>query len=262
VLAVVLAAAVSVFYAGSLATPMQGPITSALQAQGIELQGEAGGSKKLASLIASGAGTPDVFICVDRSTLTPIAEKIASQTTFATTSIGLSWYGQSSYAQVFDSVLTGETPLLVALATPGVRIGRTDPLLDPKGDYTISALSDAIGANNEQIVLGKAENPTQIFPEEELVAALQRGDIDVAFVYRTEAIAQRMLFIPFPGATALNGHITFTLAIMKDAPHPDAARKFTDFILTGAGRSILQQAGLTYVPIGVVAAPTKTAGSR
>jgi hypothetical protein len=34
---------------------------------------------------------------------------------------------------------------------------------------------------------------------------------------------------------------------MKDAPHPDAADTFAAFILTGGGRTILEQAGLTYL---------------
>ena len=33
---------------------------------------------------------------------------------------------------------------------------------------------------------------------------------------------------------------------MKNAPHPDAAKAFADFILTGPGRAILEHAGLTY----------------
>ncbi|MGB6518149.1 MAG: hypothetical protein WBE79_06555 [Candidatus Cybelea sp.] len=31
-------------------------------------------------------------------------------------------------------------------------------------------------------------------------------------------------------------------------PHPDAARTFAAFVLTGEGRKILETAGLTYLP--------------
>jgi ABC-type Fe3+ transport system substrate-binding protein len=35
---------------------------------------------------------------------------------------------------------------------------------------------------------------------------------------------------------------------MKNAPHPDAASAFVNFIRTGDGKTILQRAGLEYRP--------------
>ena len=58
-------APVSVLYAGSLVTPMEGAIKSALLTQGIVFNGEPGGSKKLRNYIRDGLRTPDVFISVD-----------------------------------------------------------------------------------------------------------------------------------------------------------------------------------------------------
>ncbi|MFY9663723.1 MAG: substrate-binding domain-containing protein [Candidatus Cybelea sp.] len=55
-------------------------------------------------------------------------------------------------------------------------------------------------------------------------------------------------FIPLPGNAALTNRIAYTLAVMKAAPHPDAARAFAAFILTGEGRKILETAGLNYLP--------------
>jgi ABC-type Fe3+ transport system substrate-binding protein len=34
--------------------------------------------------------------------------------------------------------------------------------------------------------------------------------------------------------------------VMAAAPHPAQAKAFADFILTGAGRTILEKAGITY----------------
>ena len=39
-------------YAGSLVTPMEGPIKSALADKGIDVQGQGAGSKQLANFIA------------------------------------------------------------------------------------------------------------------------------------------------------------------------------------------------------------------
>ena len=77
--------AVTVLYAGSLVTPMEGPIKTALQAHGIAFQGEGGGSKKLANLIAAGIRSPDVFISVDPGLVTNLGARVASATTFAGT---------------------------------------------------------------------------------------------------------------------------------------------------------------------------------
>jgi ABC-type molybdate transport system substrate-binding protein len=49
-----------------------------------------------------------------------------------------------------------------------------------------------------------------------------------------------------PGNAALTDRITYTLAIMKAAPHPQAAHAFADFVLSGPGRAILEKAGLIY----------------
>jgi molybdate/tungstate transport system substrate-binding protein len=245
---------VSVLYAGSLVTPMEGPVKAALASAGIEFLGQPGGSKALANMIDSGLKTPDVFISVDRSLVEKLGDKVASSTTFATTSLGLGWEPKSNYAYVLESVGHNETPLLVALAQPGLRIGRTDPAIDPKGSYTIAALTLLLGAGNEKRILGADDNPAQIYPEEELLARLETGEVDVGVFYTTEAVARNLEFAPFPGEASMSDKITYTLAIMKNAQHPAQAQAFADFILKGPGRAILEKAGLRYV--------TPAAGSR
>jgi molybdate/tungstate transport system substrate-binding protein len=239
---------VSVLYAGSLVTPMEGPIRSALSAEGIDFRGEPGGSKKLANLIVAGVRSPDVFISVDPKLVTGLGDKVASATTFAGTSLGVAWAPNSRYANLFDSVLARMTVLQRALGTPGLRIGRTDPRLDPKGAYTIEGMQMWLGAGRAHRILGDDENPAQIFPEEDLLARVDTGQVDVGFFYRTEAIARHYHFIPLPGKAALTDKITYTLAVMKAATHPQTAQTFAAFILTGPGRKILERAGLTYLP--------------
>jgi molybdate/tungstate transport system substrate-binding protein len=242
---------VSVLYAGSLVTPMEGPLKAALHERGIEFEGEPGGSKELANLIAAGIRSPDVFISVNPALVTKLGDRVASATTFAGTSLGIAWAPSSKYAALFDGVANGTTPLERALETPGLRIGRTDPQLDPKGVYTIEGMTTWLGHDGERRILGADENPSQIFPEQDLLARVDTGQADVGFFYRTEAIARSYRFVPLPGAGALTDRITYTLAVMKAAPHPQAARAFADFVLTGPGRAILEQAGLSYLPRAV-----------
>lgn len=241
---------VSVLYAGSLVTPMEGPVKNALRDAGIDFQGEPGGSKALANLIAAGVRSPDVFIYVDPRLLETFANRAESTVPFATTRLGIAWSPHSRYAALFDRVARGSLSLERALATPDLRIGRTDPQLDPKGRYTIEAMNAWLGAERERRLLGDDQNPSQIFPEQDLLARVDTGQADVAFFYRTEAVARGYPFVALPQAAAPGGGIVYTLAIMKAAKHPQEARAFAGFILTGPGRGILERAGLDYLPQG------------
>lgn len=238
---------VSVLYAGSLVTPMEGPIKDALHAQNLDFQGEPGGSKALANLIVAGVRHPDVFVSVDPALVLKLDGRVASATTFAATSLGVAWAPHSKYAALFDRVTAGKASLEHALATPGIRIGRTDPQLDPKGAYTVQAVTMWLGHAGEQRILGQDQNPSQIFPEQDLLARVDTGQADVGFFYRTEAVARGYPFIALPGNAALSDRITYTLAVMKTPPHGFAAQEFAAFILAGPGRPLLERAGLTYL---------------
>jgi len=240
---------VSVVYAGSLVTPMEGPIAQALSTRGITFEGEGKGSRELENLITAGLRTPDVFISVDPSIIDDLAKKgfVAWSTTFGSASLGLGYSTKSRYVQAFQTVANGNGSLLQALELPGVRIARTDPRLDPKGQYTIQAMHLLADPQTVQRILGDDENPSQIFPEETLLVRLETGDADLGFLYSTEARARNIPFIPLPGAASLSDKIRYSIAIMKNAPHPQTARAFVDFILHGQGRTILQNAGITYV---------------
>ena len=251
------ASPVLVLYAGSLVTTMEGPVKLSLASKGIDFQGQGAGSKMLANLIASGVKTPDVFISVDPSLVLGLGEKVTSASTFASTSLGVGWSNSSKEASLFANVAAGKETLLRALQTPGLVIGRTDPKLDPKGVYTVAAMTMLAGAAGEKTILGDDENNAQIFPEEDLLARIDTGQADVGFFYKTEAIARGLHFIALPGDAAMSNKITYTIAVMKGAPHPDQANAFAQFILTGEGKAILQKAGIEYLstPRVIVAAP-------
>jgi len=237
---------VSVLYAGSLVTSMEGPIKAALHSEGIDFQGEPGGSKKLANLIAGGLSNPDVFISVDPKLVTGLGSKVGTAVTFAGTSLGIGWSDRSKYAALFADVAAGKKTMVQALSTPGIRIGRTDPQLDPKGVYTVQGVKVLVGPNAEKRLLGADENAAQIFPEEDLLVRIETGEADVGFFYKTEAVARVLHFVALPGAAALTHKITYTLAVMRDAPHAAQAKAFSDFLLSGRGKIILEKAGLVY----------------
>ena len=238
--------AVTVLYAGSLVTPMEGRIKSALAAQGITFQGEGGGSKMLANLIASGAKNPDVFVSVDPSLIRGLGDKVAYAAAFASTSLGVGWTKDSADDAMFEAVAAGKRSLLDALSTQGLTIGRTDPRVDPKGAYTVEAVKLLGGPQLAERILGAPDNPAQIFPEEDLLARVETGQADVGFFYRTEAASRGLRFMALPGSASMSQRITYAIAIMRSAPNPAAAAAFRDFILSGAGKRILEDAGLDY----------------
>ena len=108
------------------------------------------------------------------------------------------WAPNSKYAAVFERAAKGDMPLEDALETPDLRIGRTDPKLDPKGAYTITGVKMWLGDEQEQHLLGPEENPAQIFPEENLLARVDTGQVDVGFFYRTEAMSANIRSSRFP----------------------------------------------------------------
>lgn len=242
---------VSVLYAGSLVTPMEGAVSSRLLAtENIEFEGEGRGSKALANFIIGGLRHPDIFISADSSLVDDLRKRglVESSDTFASASMVIGYSTRSAHRALFESVAAGKVPLLDALRTPGLRIVRTDPQLDPKGSRTIRAMRLLADDAVVHAILGDDDNPAQIVPEENLLVHLETGEADVGFLYSTEAQSRHIPAIALPGRASLSNEITYTLAIMKGAPHPDAAKRFADFILKGAGRAILENAGIHYRP--------------
>lgn len=248
ILAVALVAAspsqtVSVMYAGSLVTPMEGPVASALAQHGMTFEGEGRGSQEIANFILAGLRKPDVVIVVDPAILARLqhAGLVAQSWQLGRASLGIA----TSYCNRVKPLASNTNLCLQKLwNTPGLRIARTDPRLDPKGRYTIEAMRILLGNTGERKLLGDDENSAQTFPEESLLVRLETHQSDFGFVYSTEARARHLDFIPLPGRASMSEKIRYFVAIMKNAPHPSAARAFVDFLLHGQGRSILENAGL------------------
>lgn len=229
---------VVVEYAGSLVTAMEGPVAKAASTEGLHVVGEARGSTALAHLIAAHLRTPDIFISADRALVDDLAREgfIASAHTFGSARLVLGYSAASRYLELVREVQRGRMTVAELLRTPGLRVARTDPALDPKGARTIRALR----------LLGLPAGLGSVYPEEDLLVRLETGEADIAFLYSTEAIERNIPWIALPGKSSLSGEITYTLAVMKAAPHPEGARRFATFIFSGAGRPILERTGLEY----------------
>jgi molybdate/tungstate transport system substrate-binding protein len=251
---------VSVLYAGSLVNLMEHGVGPAFdKATGETFQGFAGGSNGLANQIKGRLRRGDVFISAnpkvnDDLTGPANGDWVSWYVTFAQSPLVIGYSPSSRFASELKT-----KPWYEVLQEPGIRIGRTDPKLDPKGALTVQLLDRA-----EQIyklpglaqkVFGPPDNPEQVRPEENLVGRLQSGQIDVGFFYSTETADLKIPSIALPADVALSARYTATL--LRDAAHPAGAIKFIDFLLGPQGQAAMREHGLGTIKPSVSGDPGK-----
>ncbi len=238
---------VNVLYAGSLVNLMEHDIGPAFdRATGDRFQGYAGGSNALASQITGRLRAADVFISanpkVNARLMGPSnGSRVSWYISFAQSPLVIGYAPASRFAADFE-----REPWYRVLMEPGIKIGRTDPKLDPKGALTLQLMQEAETfyriAGLSQRVLGAPDNPTQVLPEEALIGRLQSGLIDAGFFYSTETTDARIPKVALPASLAPKA--VYTVTILGDAPHPAAADRFVVFLLGSEGRRLLEAHGL------------------
>jgi molybdate/tungstate transport system substrate-binding protein len=227
-------ATVSVLYAASLTAIMQRDLAPAFQAAtGDRLVGLPGGSLALAHQIADGLQQADVFVSAAPSANAALGGRDPGwYVTFAAAPLVLGYNPGSPAAR--------QASWPAILAVPGLRLGGTDPRLDPKGQLTQAYLQAQHLAP-----------PIRVFPEEDLVGRLQAGQLDAAFFYRNEAVAAGIPYIALPAAPAA----TYTVTVPRGARHPAAGLAFARFLLSDRGQALLRAAGLEVGPPQVHGTP-------
>jgi molybdate/tungstate transport system substrate-binding protein len=267
---------VQVLYAGSLGSVLEKSVGPEFEkGSGFTYQGEGQGSLGAAKMIFDGLRSPDVFISADAAVndkvlMTPDKKLTDWYVTFASSAIVLGYNPNSKFKSVFEQVQAGKLPWYEALKMSGLKLGRTDPDLDPKGYRTLFLFHLAEGyyhRNDLSSLLGDPANPAQIFPEPELMIRMESGQLDAAFFYRHEVVAHKVPFIELPnqinqsdptlatlykeqkyttgkGVTMTATPIVFTVTIPHTAKNVSGAVAFVRFLLTGKGRSLIEQYGL------------------
>jgi molybdate/tungstate transport system substrate-binding protein len=238
---------VSVLYAGSLVNLMEHGIGPAFdKATGGTFEGFAGGSNGLANQITGKLRRGDVFVSAaanvnDTLMGTANGNWVQWYITFAQSPIVIGYNPSSKFAADLKT-----KPWYEVLQEPGIKIGRTDPKLDPKGALTVRLLNHAEQVYKlpglTQKVLGDLENPVQVRPEENLVGRLQSGQIDAGFFYSTETHDMKISAIPLPAEVGLSAH--YTVTVLRDAANPSGAARFVSLLLGPQGQAIMRQHGL------------------
>lgn len=239
---------VNVLYAGSLVSLMEHDIGPAFnQATGNTFHGFAGGSGLLANQIKGKLRQGDVFVSASPKVNASLkgaanGDWVSWYIGFASSPLVIGFNPNSQFAAAFKT-----KPWYEALQQPGIRIGRTDPKLDPKGALTLELLKTAETRYNlpglSQKVLGDAENPAQVLPEETLVGRLQSGQLDVGFFYSTETADAKIHAIALPADIAPKA--SYTVTILRGAPNAAGAAQFVTFLLGPDGKQRMQAHGLT-----------------
>jgi molybdate/tungstate transport system substrate-binding protein len=244
------AGTVNVLYAGSLVNLMEHAIAPAFDKQdGADVRGYAGGSNKLANEIKGKLVPGDVFISANPKVNADLMGPtnggwVDWYVTFAQSPLVIGYNPSSRFAADLRS-----KPWYEVLQEPGIRIGRTDPKLDPKGKLTLELLTKASAVTKipdlSKTVLGDPENPAQVLPEESLVGRLQSGQIDVGFFYSTETTDLKIPAITLPPETALSARYTAT--VLNGAPNAAGAVHFLSFLLGPQGAALMRKHGLGLV---------------
>jgi len=238
---------VNVLYAGSLVNLMEHGIGPAFdRASGDRFRGYAGGSKLLANQIQGRLRQADVFISAAPAVNAQLMGAAQGDwerwyVTFADSPLVIGYDPDSRFAAQF-----GTRPWYQVVQEPGIRLGRTDPKLDPKGALTLTLMYRAQAyyriAGLAQRVLGRPGNPAQVLPEEALVGRLQSGELDAGFFYSTETADARIPAVTLP--PAITPKAVYTVAILRASPHPQSAQAFVSFILGPRGRQLMSEHGL------------------
>jgi molybdate/tungstate transport system substrate-binding protein len=206
----------SVAYASSLEflnEKVNGP--AFVQAEGYKYSGMAGASGDLETDIASGEITPNVFESVGADNIMPLEPKFTKwYVQYAGTSMVVAYNPKSKYASQFKAIASGKKPLkdlFTLMETPGFKLGRTDPNIDPQGRDFIYMLELAqkyyhLPSDTVTKILGgplASSTSSQIYNEATLDSTLQSGQLDASSAFITQAIELHLDYIKLPAAISL-----------------------------------------------------------
>lgn len=126
------------------------------------------------------------------------------------------------------------------LTSPAVRrIALGNPDHVPAGRYGKAVL--------ESLGLWESLQPRFVFGENvrQVLQYVERGEVDAAIVYASDATAARGVAVVAPAPPGSHPPVTYPMAVVQGAAHPEAAALFADFLLSPEGQAVLARHGLT-----------------
>ena len=266
-----------VYNAGSLAGPIHRLLGEFAAAHpGIEPAQENSGSVEAVRKVTDLHRVPDLLALADYRLIPTllIPRYASSYIPFARNAMVLAYTDQSLGA----SRINPRNWWRVLPLLRSVRVGHSDPALDPAGYRALMVEQLAERYYRRPELAGRLAaltHPGDVRPKSaELTALLQAGELDYAWIYRSAAETAHLRYlalppeidlsdparadhyaaavadIPKPGGGTLTLHgepILYGLTIPIEAPHPTAARAFVDYLLSDAGQRALREAGFLVV---------------
>ena len=186
------------------------------KAEGYKYSGTGAASGTLSSEIAAKEITPNVFESVGADNIMPLEPKFTKwYVPYAGTQMVVAYNPKSKYASQFQAFANGTKPLsglFTLLETPGLKLGRTDPNIDPQGRDFIYMLELAqsyyhLPSDTVAKILGTSDfgsaSSSQIYAESSLDSTLQSGQLDASSAFITQAIELHLSYIKLPAAISL-----------------------------------------------------------
>jgi molybdate/tungstate transport system substrate-binding protein len=269
---------IQVAYAGSMGVVMDRQIgPDFARINNCEFQGIGRGSYGLAHMIDSGQLRPDIFLSVTRGPMDILLKsgRVREAIPVASTEMVIAYGDKSKFAAAFKRAAAGSLQWFQVLERPGFRFGRTDPRVDPQGrNIIITMLLAGIYYKDPSLAsrtLGSYENPQQIFSEPSLLSRLEAGQLDAASSYRAGAVSRGLPYIRLPQEINLGNAayesswyskahfqisgpdgkpetvhaqpLVYYAAVLKDASHPELARRFLRYLGSKSGLAAFESHG-------------------
>lgn len=130
------------------------------------------------------------------------------------------------------------------LVRPGVKIAVGSATV-PIGAYTRKVLDGLASAQRDKILANvRSEEPDV----KGIVGKLTQGAVDAGFVYATDVTATQGALRAIELPAALKPSAAYAAAVVDGAKHPEAAQRFVDGLVQGAGQDALRTAGFAPPP--------------
>lgn len=265
-----------VLHAGSLARPLRAALDSFTAHTAIPVVTLSAGSVEAARRITDLRDVPDVIALADEEVFPAmlVPRYVANYWTFARNRMVI------AVAPARSDVKIDSTNWYRLLSARDAEVGRSNPDLDPAGYRALMVLRLAeLAYRNPWItraVLARSPARNVRPKSSDLVALLQTGALDYAFLYESSARAAGLRFVELPASMNLGSDslaatyararvriagrargdsievrgapIRYALAVPREAPHAAAAHRLEAFLLSPAGLKAMRDAGLDVVP--------------
>ncbi|MFZ0169995.1 MAG: extracellular solute-binding protein [Candidatus Dormiibacterota bacterium] len=255
-----------------------------ISATGDEYQNQSMGSLGLAQEIVAGEITPNVFIPIGAAPMALLEPKFTTWAVqFAASPLVVAYYPKGPHAAELKKISQGKLPiknLFTLMASPGFKLGRTDPALDPQGQGFIEMVHLAekylgVSAAIASADLGGSNGSSQIFSETALEPTLQAGELDAASAYLPQAVQLGLPYVSLPDSinfgdpkdSSIYDSASLTLStgqvvrgslldleatVLKVGGDIAAGTAFVKFLLGSKARHILTREGYTLLPPAVL----------